>query len=130
MSETGVAVATWKMMTIDCADPRTAATFYAALLGCEVVAAEDEYGLLAPVGDGPAIGFGRVEGFSPPSWPNDHGSKQFHLDLAVDDLEAAASQAQKFGATLPEFQPGEGRWKVLLDPAGHPFCLTLAANWA
>jgi hypothetical protein len=21
-------------------------------------------------------------------------------------------------------QPGDGRWRVLLDPAGHPFCLT------
>ena len=25
-------------------------------------------------------------------------------------------------------QPGE-TWRVLLDPAGHPFCLTDAAAW-
>jgi len=26
------------------------------------------------------------------------------------------------GATTPEYQPGE-TWRVMLDPAGHPFCL-------
>jgi hypothetical protein len=29
---------------------------------------------------------------------------------------------------VPDEQPGE-TWRVLLDPAGHPFCLTDAANW-
>jgi hypothetical protein len=27
------------------------------------------------------------------------------------------------GAKQPEFQPGDGAWVVLTDPAGHPFCL-------
>jgi hypothetical protein len=27
------------------------------------------------------------------------------------------------GATRPEFQPGNGDWVVLADPAGHVFCL-------
>jgi len=29
---------------------------------------------------------------------------------------------------LADPQPGE-TWRVLLDPSGHPFCLTLASNW-
>ncbi|MBL0003026.1 MAG: hypothetical protein IPP00_03195 [Actinomycetales bacterium] len=62
------------------------------------------------------------------TWPNQHGSKQFHLDLAVDDLDAAAVRCVELGATLPDEQPGES-WRVLLDPSGHPFCLTQAANW-
>lgn len=62
------------------------------------------------------------------TWPNQHGSKQFHLDLAVDDLDAAAARCVEFGATLPVEQPRES-WRVLLDPSGHPFCLTQAANW-
>jgi hypothetical protein len=45
-----------------------------------------------------------------------------HLDLTADDLGAAGEWAVALGATLPE-QPDE-RWRVLLDPAGHPFCLT------
>ena len=57
---------------------------------------------------------------------------------AVDDelarlrpaLEGARAEeaAVELGATVPEDQPGE-TWRVLLDPAGHPFCLTSAANW-
>ena len=45
-----------------------------------------------------------------------------HLDLTGDDLAAAADRALALGATLPA-QP-DSRWRVLLDPAGHPFCLT------
>ncbi len=28
------------------------------------------------------------------------------------------------GANQPDFQPGAGRWRVLLDPDGLPFCLS------
>lgn len=73
-------------------------------------------------GDGTTIGFGRVEGFTPPSWP-DAGAKQYHLDFRVDDLAGAEATARELGATVPDFQPGADRWRVLLDPAGHPFCL-------
>ena len=75
-----------------------------------------------------ALGFGRVEGYQAPSWPNEHGSKQFHFDLAVDDIDAAEVRAVALGASVPADQPG-GTWRVLLDPAGHPFCLTKAENW-
>ena len=75
-----------------------------------------------------ALGFGTLPDHEAPAWPNEHGTKQFHLDLAVDDLDAAAAQCVELGATLPDEQPGE-TWWVLLDPSGHPFCLTQAANW-
>ena len=68
-----------------------------------------------------------IDDHQPPSWPDD-GRKQFHLDLAVDDLDAMAERAVELGATLADPQPGE-TWRVLIDPAGHPFCLTDAANW-
>lgn len=80
-------------------------------------------------GQGPALGFGRIEGYEPPAWSNPNGSKQFHLDLAVDDVATAEARAVELGATLADPQPGD-TWRVLLDPAGHPFCLTDAANWA
>jgi hypothetical protein len=44
------------------------------------------------------------------------------LNLTSDDLGAAAERALALGATLPEQK--DPRWRVLLDPAGHPFCLT------
>lgn len=120
------ATARLAMVTIDCADPAAEAHFWAALTGGDVVVVTEEYGMVA--GEGPAIGFGRVEGYEPPAWPNSHGSKQFHLDLAVDDIAASETRALTLGATLADPQPGE-TWRVLLDPAGHPFCLTDAAAW-
>lgn len=114
------------MITLDCADPGQAGSFWSAMLGWDVVHADENYAMLN--GPAHALGFGRVEGFQPPAWPNEHGSKQFHLDLAVDDLDAAQAQAIELGATVADPQPGD-TWRVLIDPAGHPFCLTSAANW-
>lgn len=119
-------VATLKMVTVDCADPESSATFWSALLGWTIAHAEKDYAMLT--GPSNALGFGRIENYTPPTWPNDNGSKQFHFDLAVADLDGAARSAVELGATLPDDQPGE-TWRVLLDPSGHPFCLTKAENW-
>ena len=45
-----------------------------------------------------------------------------HLDFAVDDLEQAVQYAVRCGASVADAQFSEG-WRVMLDPAGHPFCL-------
>ena len=47
-----------------------------------------------------------------------------HLDIQVDDVEAAVADAIATGARLAEHQPNPND-RVLLDPAGHPFCLCL-----
>ncbi|GAA4712336.1 VOC family protein [Pedococcus ginsenosidimutans] len=120
------APATLAMTTIDCADPSAEARFWAAALGGEVAHAQDEYAMVT-LGE-QRIGFGRVEDWTAPEWPNPHGTKQFHFDLAVEDLAAAEAALTGLGATRPADQPSTD-WVVLLDPAGHPFCLTKAANW-
>ncbi len=114
------------MVTLDCADPEVSATFWSGLLGWEIAHAERDYAMLT--GPDHALGFGRVEDYVAPAWPNQGGSKQFHFDLAVADLDEAERIALELGATRPDEQPGD-TWRVLLDPAGHPFCLTDAANW-
>jgi hypothetical protein len=45
-----------------------------------------------------------------------------HLDIAAEDLQAAVAWALQAGATLADHQP-QDHVRVLLDPAGHPFCL-------
>jgi catechol 2,3-dioxygenase-like lactoylglutathione lyase family enzyme len=120
------AAARLAMVTLDCADPAESAAFWSAMLGWTVVASQKDYAMLA--GPDHALGFGRVEGYVAPDWPNEHGSKQFHFDLAVDDLDAGQARAVELGAVPVDPQPGE-TWRVLLDPAGHPFCLTRAENW-
>jgi predicted enzyme related to lactoylglutathione lyase len=110
------------MVNIDCPDPHALVAFYGQLLDWRVAHDEDAYGMVVG-GDGTAIGFGLVEPYTPPSWPDEGGAKQFHLDLAVEDIPAAEARCRELGATVPDHQPG-ARWRVLLDPAGHPFCLT------
>lgn len=110
------------MFTIDCADPTPLVDFYSRLLGM-TVAYQDENVAMITGENGPAIGFGKVDHYTPPAWPDENSEKQFHLDLKVEDIDAAETVAVGFGATVPEHQPG-GTWRVLLDPAGHPFCLT------
>jgi catechol 2,3-dioxygenase-like lactoylglutathione lyase family enzyme len=117
-----------KMTTLDCADVAAETAFWAGLLGWEVAHQQEEYAMLAGPGDAPALGLGLVADHHPPSWPDEGGRKQFHFDLACDDVAAAEEQALALGASLADPQPGE-TWRVLLSPAGHPFCLTDAANW-
>ena len=109
------------MVNIDSADPARQARFYADAFGWEVTYSDADYGMVE--GDGVRIGFGRIAGFRPATWPDESDSKRFHLDLRVDDLDGATERLCALGASLPEFQPGGDRWRVLLDPDGQPFCL-------
>lgn len=117
-----------KMITLDCADVRAEATFWSELLGWDAAHLQDEYAMLTGPDGQAALGFGLVPDHQPPGWPNQAGTKQFHLDLACADLDAAEARCRELGGTVPAEQPGE-TWRVVLSPAGHPFCLTAAANW-
>jgi predicted enzyme related to lactoylglutathione lyase len=107
------------MINLDCAEPPALAAFYSQVLGWDVTHSEAEY---AMVGDGSiSIGFGKVPGYSAPGWPAETAPKRYHFDFYVDDLDKAEEQALALGATKPAEQPNPQRWRVLLDPAGHPF---------
>jgi hypothetical protein len=66
----------------------------------------------------------KVADYVPPTWPDGDVRQQIHLDLTVTDLEPAVAEALRLGARIASVQPAQDRWRVLLDPAGHPFCLT------
>lgn len=125
MTEQTTPAATIGMVTIDCSDAKAMSDFYSAVLGWEVAYQGEGYAMLQH-GD-QRLGFGETPDFQRPSWPDD-GHKQFHLDLAAEDVDAAVARCVELGATKPEQQPGE-TWTVLLDPAGHAFCVTNLANW-
>jgi catechol 2,3-dioxygenase-like lactoylglutathione lyase family enzyme len=59
-----------------------------------------------------------------PTWPGaaDRQQMMLHLDFEVSDLAAATAHAVELGAELAEYQP-QDNVRVMLDPAGHPFCL-------
>ncbi|MFI6128344.1 VOC family protein [Micromonospora sp. NPDC051141] len=110
------------MVNLDSSDPAAHAAFYGHALGWEITHSEAEYAMITSSG-GTSIGFGLVPGYAPPAWPDPAGGKRYHLDLTVDDVPAAERDLVAAGATRPEHQPGGGRWTVLLDPIGQPFCL-------
>jgi len=51
--------------------------------------------------------------------------QQLHLCFDVADLDEAEAELLALGAGRPDEQPDEARWRVLTDPAGHPFCLVV-----
>ena len=111
---------------IDCADAGAMADFYARLLGWEVTLREPNWVLLRDPTGGTGLSFQAEENYRPPVWPEQPGGqgKMLHLDILVDDLDAAVAHALAAGARLAVHQP-RARVRVLLDPADHPFCLFL-----
>jgi hypothetical protein len=115
----------WWGVVVDSPDPHALATFYATLTGWSVVGApgDDDVGLDA--GEGVAyLSFQRATAYVRPTWPVEPGAQQMvmHVDLEVDDLDAAVGHAVELGAEVAAYQPQDDV-RVLLDPDGHPFCL-------
>jgi catechol 2,3-dioxygenase-like lactoylglutathione lyase family enzyme len=109
-------------VSLDCPDPHPLAEFYARLLGVEV--AFDSENFSAVKLDGLWLSMQRVTDHRPPTWPAPGTPQQIHLDFAVDDLDTGEAKAIEAGATKADGQPSPDRWRVMLDPAGHPFCLS------
>ncbi|GAA4659971.1 VOC family protein [Streptomyces youssoufiensis] len=110
-------------VTFDCPDPAVLARFYGEVLGLPVAFSSDDFVMLGEQG-APGLGFNRLADYRRPTWPDPAQEKQAHIDFGVDDLEAAEARLLALGATKAEFQPEPDRWRVLLDPAGHPFCVS------
>src|SRR5688500_10659187 len=111
-------------VVLDCSDANALAAFYSRLLGWEVTIREPDWVLMRnPIG-GTGLSFQSETWYRPPVWPEEPGqpTKMLHLDILVDDLQAASAHALEAGAVLASYQPQEGV-RVYLDPAGHPFCL-------
>lgn len=115
----------WWGVALDAPDARELAHFYQRLLGWRIYNESDEWVDLAPSEDaGYNLAFQTEPKYVRPVWPAADGEPQMsmHLDIEVDDLDEAVSHALEAGAQLASFQPQE-RVRVMLDPAGHPFCL-------
>jgi catechol 2,3-dioxygenase-like lactoylglutathione lyase family enzyme len=108
---------------LDCPDPRALAAFYGAVLGMQVN--EDTDGDWVVIGRETGLrelAFQRAEPYAPPRWPDPGHPQQEHLDIRVDDVDAAERAVVELGATRLRSEHENG-FRVFTDPAGHPFCL-------
>lgn len=111
-------------ISLDCPDTDLLAAFYTRLLGLQEAFATPDRSVISLAGAGPMLTLMRAERFVPPAWPDGPQHQQLHLDIAVDELRSATEAAIALGATPAVHQPAPEQWRVLLDPAGHPFCLS------
>ena len=104
--------------------------FYLSLLGGVVTQPDPRWFIndgwaTLHTGTGLVLAFQRVDDHQPARWPDPARPQQFHLDLAVDDLDRADEQVRGLGAMLLDAGDGQRSWRIYADPAGHPFCLVL-----
>lgn len=115
----------WWGLAVEAPDPAKLARFYSDLIGWPVVHEEPGTTVLATSPDGSNyIVFQQATDYVRPVWPPTEGGQRpmMHFDFQVGDLDSAVAEAKGLGAELAADQP-QAHVRVLLDPAGHPFCL-------
>jgi predicted enzyme related to lactoylglutathione lyase len=114
----------WWGAAIESPDPSSLASFYSELLGWPLAHEEPGTTILAAPEGSIYLVFQEAYDYEAPVWPPTSGKHRpmMHLDFQVDDLDSAVADAVALGATVAQHQP-QGNVRVLIDPAGHPFCL-------
>ncbi|MDT7632717.1 MAG: hypothetical protein QOI50_4647, partial [Pseudonocardiales bacterium] len=79
------------------------------------------------------LAFQQVAALPEATWPDDSVPQQLHLDLTVGtaaDLDVQHERALTLGAHLlyDRSEDPEEPLRVYADPAGHPFCIFVAAT--
>lgn len=119
----------WIGTVLSAPQARPLAHFYRDLLGWPLHDDEPDWCTMQIPGARANLAFQSEEHYSPPAWPAGPGQPHMmlHLDIGAADLAAAVRVAQDLGAQLASVQPQDDV-RVLLDPAGHPFCLYLDSD--
>jgi hypothetical protein len=106
-------------VSLDCGDHEELARFYTGLLAGTLLWTREKSAAVAS--GGVILVMQRIADYQPPPWP---GAPVVHLDLNGDaQIGELERHAVALGARPVQPQP-DSRWRVLLDPAGHPFCIT------
>ncbi len=109
-------------IVFDCPNPEALARFWQALIGGEVDVEGDDWAALDGDEEGFFFGFQRVT-------DRKSGTNRVRLHVEVDDLEAAADEAEQLGArkvgAVVEDEEA-GAFQEMADPAGNEFSFVLA----
>lgn len=114
---------THQVVVFDAAELEPESRFWAGVLQGTVDADEDWH--MVMVDGAPRVGVQLAPDHQPPQWP-DGIPQQVHLDLWVEDIDAAHQHVMDLGATLLQWETSAEQgdaFRVYSDPAGHPFCL-------
>ena len=109
-------------LVIDTTDPALLTPFWCGLLDVEVetTIGDGQFVVLSPTKDGLTVGFQRVT-------DTKVGKNRLHLDLIVEDLDAATAEVEALGGRWLESgntRDLEGfRWRCMADPEGNEFDL-------
>lgn len=116
-------IGTFLFVTIDAQDPDRSASFWAALLGTEVDTSMDEgrFVFLKRSGSLPVLCFQRVPEAK-------SGKNRLHLDLEVEDLDAATEGIVALGGSRADDTDRQLEtfvWRTMADPEGNEFDITV-----
>ena len=118
----------WLGTILGTPDPPGLGRFYQGLLGGELDEGDPTFvTLLVRPTDTTSLAFQLEPDHVPPAWPTPGSGDQqmqVHLDVGVSSVAEAVEDAVALGALPAGFQPQDDV-RVMLDPAGHPFCLYL-----
>ena len=114
----------WWGTAIEAPDPGALARFYSELLDWPIGHEEPGTAILAAPQGSIFVVFQQATDYRAPVWPPVDGEQRpmMHFDFQVGNLDSAVAEAVALGATVAAHQPQENV-RVLLDTAGHPFCL-------
>jgi catechol 2,3-dioxygenase-like lactoylglutathione lyase family enzyme len=111
----------------DCPDPRALAAFYARVLGMRVNEDGADWVVIGLEPGDRMLAFQRAAMWVPPRWPDARHPQQLHLDIRVQDVDAAERAVLALGARRLAAERETG-FRVFADPAGHPFCLVFGSH--
>lgn len=109
-------------VVLDTRDPHALAEFYKRVLGAKTHYEEPNWVTIVD-GDGRKVSFQTSPEHQAPKFPDPAGDQQLHLDIRVEDVDAAERQVLDLGATRVLDATEDTTFRVFRDPAGHPFCL-------
>jgi hypothetical protein len=133
-----------RQVVLDSEDPRGLAEFYRELLGFGYRPGDappapgepdpngQDWLVLQDAERKRRVAFQKVAALPSATWPEGAVPQQLHLDLTVPDVESLNAQherASRLGARLlaDRANDPDEPLRVYADPAGHPFCIFVAA---
>ena len=125
-----MAIANYAYTALDCANPVELAHFYSKITGLRVqpfdegeTAESCEWLELLDKSGHTKMAFQKIDNYRKPTWPTGDIPQQAHMDFHAKDLDIAEREVLAIGASKAEDQVRPHRFRVYLDPAGHPFCI-------